>query len=154
MVVLFWASKRRFKNTQHLSSNNCLSRSPHLSSNINHILTPSNHSKPFIRNIVIYCAVNGYRIPVKTITIKPPDQFGEMYTIVVTSIGYKTVQLESIDVDTSMSRLEKKTQCLDDLSHGWWNHPWKDWILQSRTRWSRGWETQNILDLDHKIQDC
>ena len=82
----------------------CSSRSTHLSSNIHHILVPSNHYHPFIRNIVIYCEVNGYCIPVKIVNIPPTEQFGDMYTIVVPSGGCKTVQRESADLAPSISR--------------------------------------------------
>ena len=123
MVLLFWAFTITLQNTQNvvfttlstnlmeftqrspednLSSKKCSSRYLHLSSNINHILTPSNHSYPFIRNIFFWCAVNGYLIPVKIINKPPPDPFGEMYTILVPSGVSNTVQHESIDMDPSI----------------------------------------------------
>ena len=127
MLLLFYALTRTLQKTQHVVFTTlskiyngvystqprrqfilkkCSSSSTHMSSNINHIITPSNNSYPFIINIVIYCAVNGYRILVKIVNIPPPDQFSEMYTIVVTSGVSKTVQRERIDMDPYIYRFK------------------------------------------------
>ena len=45
-----------------------------------------------------------------------------------------------------------KGECQEYQSQVWCNHPWQAWILQSIICWSRGWETQEWLDIDHEIQ--
>ena len=69
-----------------------------MSSKLNSVRNPSDSYQKYIGNVVVYCAVNGYFIPAKFLSIPPSNQFGDMCNIKLPSEDSNTVQSEIFDL--------------------------------------------------------
>ena len=61
--------------------------------------TPINHSYPSIINLAVYCSLDRSTVSKKVVNIPSPDQFGDMYTILFPSEGFKMAQREIFEMD-------------------------------------------------------
>ena len=67
-------------------------------------LYPKKPLPAILKNIVLYCTVNEYRITEIFVNISPPYQFGGIYTIKFSSGGLNMVQHESVDMNPAAYR--------------------------------------------------